>query len=453
MVCGGHARRLMQTTPADSGIANVGRMCPLHRCETLASALSRAARRAIALQLLVACLALLWVETGHAQPDAKLSRIITVERALPGCISERGLRDRVQQYLARQIPVDGLRIVVDLAEPRFRVLHAGALVAERRFERPPARCSERRDALALAIVLAIEHAVAQLQGQTETALTTAQPAPETRQAELGAEAAATTPGAPSSGAEQQLQPSAPEHELAGGTSETGSRAGAQRQLPAAGSSRAPPRTNAERSARVEAARAPAVAEADGGGALRGDASRSGREQDAERRGRFWLTAGARYLTQALPTPAAVAALGAEHALAPFLRWGASALVSLPADQAFAGARASSQLFGAEALLCLHGRAGPLALHGCAGASAAWVRASGHQFAQDLSDSMAWLAWRIRAKLEVPAASRLSVALLVDAHANVLRPELRAGGLPGAEQRQAVAAVGGCLGAELIWRLD
>jgi hypothetical protein len=94
--------------------------------------------------------------SARAQVRAELERALTVTRELPGCVSAPALRARTAQYLDRVEPLSELTIEVDLQVPQFRVLRDGTLLAERRFARAPSDCAERRDALALALAIAIE---------------------------------------------------------------------------------------------------------------------------------------------------------------------------------------------------------------------------------------------------------------------------------------------------------
>jgi hypothetical protein len=74
-------------------------------------------------------------------------------------LSEPVVRARVGKRLARDAELSDVQVNVHVEEPpRLTVVRAGQVVAERRFEDFPARCNARRDAIAVAVALALERA-------------------------------------------------------------------------------------------------------------------------------------------------------------------------------------------------------------------------------------------------------------------------------------------------------
>lgn len=113
-----------------------------------------AGRVVLAVIAALLCTALLC--TAHAARGQTLS----VEPSDDACLHADALRARLQHWLAGH-PIDPtLSVVVHAAAeaPWFIVQRAVEPLAERRFDTLPASCEERRDALTLAIVIALEQA-------------------------------------------------------------------------------------------------------------------------------------------------------------------------------------------------------------------------------------------------------------------------------------------------------
>jgi len=449
--------------------------------------------------------------SAHGQVRAELERALTVTRELPGCVSASALRARTAQYLDRVEQLSELTIEVDLQVPQFRVLREGQLLAERRFARAPSDCTERRDALALAVAIAIEQvaevpaadsgrrkqptaADERAQRTAASATGSGDPSDEARRtstlvepsprddsksgragdARSAQDAAASAEPDARDEAKRDGRASADEARTVapvesdaraevGRASESDTRSGARaskpgsvlvargRNAPVGGPRQDEPAGRAdEPAAKLGMSSAPALppSAADRGPGDARDLTSSGRP-----RARVSLLGGGAVLFEALPTAAAGLSAGAELALLPALRIGLSGLVSLPVSSSFQGGTVSAQLFGVQLTGCVNT---PLfasfLLHGCAGAVGGVIQASGDDFALNLSDRMGWIAGLVRARLEYPAAGPVAAGVYADARVNVLRPELQAGLASEPARTRAVGLMGAALGAELIVRL-
>lgn len=388
------------------------------------------ARRACArVRLLVSawfCSAGLWLSSdarAQAQAREELERTLTVTRELPGCVSAASLRARTAQYLGRTGRVDALRIEVDLRAPHFRVLRDGRVVAERHFPRAPIDCSERRDALALALAIAIEQAASDAQQARGSAARSGKGLGPRRSPRARPDG---TGASPAGAAAPSITP-----------------AGAQAR-PRAAERDAWATAPANRSTRDQVAPPQAVA---------ADTAQQPPLAAAERAGALALLAGAGVLFEVLPQAAPAGVLGAELTLSRAFRVGLSGVLSLPASSAFQGGAVSTQLYAAQVTGCVNmPLAASVLLHGCLGAVGGVVAAQGTEFARNLTDRMAWLASIVRARLEFPVLGRVAASVYADARINLLRPELQVSLASEPARTQAVAVVGASLGAELIVRL-
>jgi hypothetical protein len=409
---------------------------------------------------------LLWLSDGAvvcAQVGTELERALTVTREMPGCVSAPALRARTAQYLGRADRLAELSIEVDLQVPQFRVLRNGRLLAERRFARAPTDCSERRDALALALAIAIEQATSESRPSQPSAAVgdNADDVAGSRstKSEVRAPQRTAADSIPDSSANSA--PTAPPAALRATAAPVekvapaASRRTLEPQRVARERGSVPPRT-ADRRAKDEdhgehgepqqmAAREPGVP-------LQAAADAALTPTERPRAPVSLFGAGS-VLFEALPTAAMAFSVGAELGLSPALRIGLSGLFSLPVSTPFQGGLVSTQLYGAQLTGCINAPLSmSLLLHGCAGAVGGIIEAQGERFALNLNDRMGWLAGLVRAKLEFPVAGRLSASLYADARVNLLRPELQAS-LPTEPARsRAVAVLGTALGVELIVRL-
>ncbi|HET8935151.1 MAG TPA: hypothetical protein VFN67_17000 [Polyangiales bacterium] len=389
----------------------------------------------------------------RAQAQAELERALTVTRELPGCVTAAALRARTAQYLSRPPQLSWLTIEVDLQVPQFRVLRAGAVLAERRFERAPTDCAERRDVLALAVAIAIEQVVEEQTKAPALAAVSGEPAAvASSQVTTGnADPRSASGAASGQGSAARAQDrSAPATQDAESAADKPDNAAEEAQKPADDKSgRARKVADAERTpARLVSAEPPPSAADRSAGTPPELAS-----DDLLRRPVSLLGAGA-VLFEALPTAAPAFSVGAELALVPAFRIGLSGLFSLPVSSSFQGGTVSTQLYGAQLTGCLNTAiSASLLLHGCAGAVGGVIDARGENFARSLSARMGWIAGLVRARLEFPVNGRVAAGVYADGRVNLLRPELQAR-LPSEPTRtRAVGLLGAALGVELIVRLQ
>ena len=409
------------------------------------------------------CGCVAWLSAGasvRAQVRTELERVLTVTRDLPGCVSASALRARTARYLGRAEQLSELTIVVDLQVPQFRVMRDGTLLAERRFARAPTECAERRDAVALALAIAIEQATENLAATSGSTASDTGPPPE------AAERTADSRGGRNSDAQVATRPDADaaasartvnkpnlaargaarsEHMDVAGERAPGARARGSATPDGARAQRG--RAHAATTA-AEDASLPPLSAADTGEEGADRQLRSGRAGT-----RISVLGSGAVMFEALPTAAAAFSVGAELTVVPALRVGLSGLFSPPVSSSFEGGTVSAQLFGAQLTGCVNAPIfESLLLHGCAGAVGGVIEARGDDFALNLHDQMGWLAGLVRARLEFPAAGFVAAGVYADGRVNVLRPELQAGLASGPARTRAVSLWGAAVGVELIVRL-
>jgi hypothetical protein len=361
--------------------------------------------RARPLLLVVALLTLCAPARASAQTSAAhaLAARLRVEPEGDRCLSQSALRARVLERLSRQARLSDVDVVVHVdARMQLEVWRAGQRIAVRRFEALPARCGARRDAIAVAIALALER-----EGES---------APE-----AGSAALAGTDAVPSNAA----QPSAAQPNAAQPPSAAQPPTDAQPPSAAQPNAAQPPPAIAEPSASSEPAEASF----------------------------FAVHAGAAVLFEALPSNALVAVLGVELLADPALRFAFSAIASLPQRDERLGASIESQLVLGRLLGCGQLRAGVLVLEGCAGALGGAVFAEGRGYAADSDESIGYAALVARGALRFPAESSLSLRLALDGLLPLVRPEYAV--REGTSMEFAaitVAPVGAMLGLEVVLAL-
>lgn len=338
-------------------------------------------------------------------------------RGESSCITTEVLRERIAHYLgAAEVP-GALAIEVDLAgeSAGFRLLRAGRVLAERRFDRVPESCAEWRDAIAVTIAVAIEHA----------------PPPSTAEERSGVHSA---PGMkPADTARQQtVSPQS-------NTRPVGEPVGADEA--SAPSPEPPPKPKPEPSPEPAIEPEPA------------NEPDSPPEPPRRPRERWMVQAGGAYLLEALHAPAVAFRAGGERALVPGFRIGLAGLVSARVKVPFEGGRVESQLFGGELTGCLNTPVPPVLLIGCAGTSAGLVHARGREYTLGLNADMFWLGALLRVGVELPATSTFALRLVADARANLLRPQLRLNRQSADPVRRPTSPIGGSFGVDLVLRLD
>jgi hypothetical protein len=328
------------------------------------------------------------------------------------CFGSAQLEARIAHYSARRSQTGGLRVVLELTgsdTARLRILRGGAVLARRVFERLPAACADRRDAVALSIALALDHASTATAADSGDAEPTAEPTPEAGPPP-GAGAASPSSAAPT-------PPAAPLP------------APASDDSPGAGGQSAPPRDNA-----------PVIM-----GSLPTSTSRT---RNARTDGEpIRLHLGAHFIAEALPFPVWSGAIGVELPLGPQLALSVSGVASLTGEAQLAGHGARGRLLGLLLLACRSMPLGALSLAGCAGAGFAAADVSGRDYPLPRPDTtLLWAAGLARIAARWPASGPLSLRVLVQAQVNVSRPELH---VDGATESLRTAIIGATAGLELV----
>lgn len=312
--------------------------------------------------------------SAHAQPSGLQ---LEVSADAQGCVSEASLRARLERFLRVHRPIDVEVVVRAGAEPvAFELRHDGVFAAERRFEVLPAGCSSRLDALALAIAVAVEHAVGPERASLEPGAVTGEPA---EPAAATTETPAATPAAePSDAAGEEAKPA-----------------------PADEAAPAKPRSEPPQPAEPPEPPGPPLVVT------------------------VLAFLGGDLLIEALPDPALALHGGAELRLGSTFAVSLAGLYAPPIDVELGrAARAVSSLFGGRALGCAGSAPRGLRLEACAGAVGGVVWASGEGALERHADvSVGWAAGVLRAAASYPADGLLGVRLSLDGHINLVRPDL------------------------------
>ncbi|HKP55842.1 MAG TPA: hypothetical protein VJV78_03950 [Polyangiales bacterium] len=294
----------------------------------------------------------------------------------------------------------------DAAE--LRMFRGDALVSRRRFEQLPKACSDRRDAVALSIALALEGAARELATPVEAADSTATEGGDSVEASArhAAVAEAEQPK-PSTQAQRELfsQPSAAEEEEAA----------------------------VERQDSAAEADEPAQASAPGGGLI------------------VHLHLGAGWLVGAVPDPVWTGSLGIVLWLNPHLAFDLSAIASTLANSEFVGGRVETRLVGGELFGCTGWKIGNFAAQGCAGLIAAACAADGYDYPEEYpAATLLWMAGAARFGLRWPNEGLLSVRGSLQLHFNLVRPELN---VAGSTEKLYPFWIGGAAGLDMILALE
>jgi hypothetical protein len=310
--------------------------------------------------------------SAHAQPGGLQLEVSADER---GCVSEASLRARLQRILRVHAAIDVEVVVHADAEPvAFELRHDGVSAAERRFDVLPAGCAARLDALALAIAVAVEHAVGADRASLEPAAATDPTDATAEPAEANTTATAAATDAPTPPA-TTAEPTAP-------------------------TSKPPVEPGSETPEPAEPPGPPLIVT-------------------------IVPFLGGDLLIEALPEPALALHAGAELRLGPTFAVSLAALFAPRVDIELGEAHAPSSLLGGRALGCAGSTPRGLRFEGCAGAVGGVVWASGEGALQSPADvSMAWLAGVLRAAASYPAEGAFGVRLALDGQLNVVRPDLQ-----------------------------
>jgi hypothetical protein len=339
-----------------------------------------------------------------AQTKAPLGDVLDVRADDAGCVTEPALRARVQRWLKPQAVAPDVHVEVDAAAtpPRFSVRRGADEVATRSFDVLPAACSDRLDAIAIAVALAIEHATNPESGEAAAAGTSAASAAD---ADANAAASAT--------------PATPATETPPTSTPTTSTPGAENEQ-----------------------KEPQEAEAD-------------RRAASARRIAPRLYAGGGVMFKVLPELVPAFTLGADVPVESFRLGPKWPLIWLRLDFALvATAQTSteigpgtlhSNLLGGRFLYC---NEGPLAtaldFASCGGVAGGAAFAAGTGYMQPKHPAAAWLAGIARAYIRFPARAQLSLRLAADALVNIIRPKLIVKGDQGDTRTAGPVGVAGSL---------
>jgi hypothetical protein len=328
-----------------------------------------------------------------------------------GCVSSERVRERLRELFEAATWPAELRVDLQLeaAQPRFILYRFDEVVAERSFDRLPAACDERRDAVALAVVIAVENyrsARARAAPAAEAATLPAGRAPATEAPPRSAERAP---------APQVRAPEAPSQDA-----------------PAAQSTPPPtPPAAPARDAQEPPLDTPASARS----------ARTG----------FTLYAGGSQLWAAAPGATQALTAGIEVAPTPSWSLSAGALWSPRSVHTFAaGPRKLATEIGAVELDgCWSAPTTHVIVQACSGGVAGLQRVEGLGFASNRRVTLGWIAWKLRAAAVWPARGAFALRLHVDGRINLLRPSPRApdpGGIV-----DTLALLGGDIGLQILWR--
>lgn len=336
-----------------------------------------------------------------AQPKAPLGDVLEVHADDAGCVTEPALRTRVQRWLKPQAIAPDVRVEVDAAAspPRFSVRRGSAEVAARSFDVLPAACSDRLDAIAIAVALAIEHATHPENdaGEPPSTGTTTEPAANAN--EPAPETAAPTPPATATATPPNTE-------------------------------RATSTPNAEAKEEEE----PQETEAD-------------RRAARARRLAPHVYAGGGVMFQVLPELVPAFALGADFPLT-WLRLDVALLATTQSNTDIGPGKVQANLLAGRALICAEA---PFGLAGCAGAGGGAALGSSTGYDQGHHPAAAWLAGIVRGSMRFPASGTLSLRLAGDALFNMVYPQLAVSDM-GVKKHAAGGPVGVAGSLELLLAL-
>jgi hypothetical protein len=385
----------------------------------------------------------------RAEPRAK-NDSVRIEGSVDACIHARALRPRVAHYLGKTAaPSDVLVRVQDT--PRgleFTLVQGTALRARRRFTRLPSACADQRDAVALAIALALESLTARTpEGATDSEPFVAQaPASDPQ---LPADEAASIHSPSQLGAAPDDDPTGIEQTAPQARSAPPSPTEASPELGSESGRAAQPGPDAARPPAVEA-RSAAVAPS----AL--SERSTARDRDAGNEGlsmrrrltRTALVAGTRAIWEVVPTTLVAFSLGVELPLLPHFALELAGFGTLAAQLELLTGQVRAQLFGAEMLGCGHGARRRVGIYGCLGVTGGQLRAHGEGYAEDHATQVRWVAMLLRATLRIALTRLLALQLTAGAHLSQIRPQLR---LVGTEEVAQSGWLGGSLGLDVVVR--
>jgi hypothetical protein len=310
------------------------------------------------------------------------------------------------------------------------------MVSRRLFSRLPADCADRRDAIALAIALAVEACLAE-----DTAVPAQPPA------------ARPDPGWPSS--------------TGGSVPSTGSKPGtrAAKPVPSNPAIQSAASPNLTTAAEPDSTPAPDdSAEAEhaivnvreaGSEPTSGERSRTApvdheepsADADRTRALAANVYAGAGWLIEGLPWFVWTGLLGTRLSLSRRFALDATLLGSPPSDLSVATGDVRGWLAGATFSGCMEHTAGAVSLHGCVGILGSVCRIIGRGYDRPYpAANVPWIAGAVRLAADWPHQAPVMLRLLAQGHANMVRPELR---VDGSTEVERTAPFGALLGGAVV----
>jgi hypothetical protein len=343
-------------------------------------------------------------------------------KAAERCFEVSALQQRIAHYgeakLARARELR-LELQVDAGDTAELFVYRGStLVARRRFGGLPEACADRRDMVALSIALALEGVIRELEPGSDTGATSA--------TSSTSGAARATQGAADASASAATQTAAGVDE--GRAAGEGDRAA----QPVAAPARDEREQDDERADEVEAHDVPSD-----------DHSASELSIAAHLGGRF--------LVSALPSLTWTAELGTELWIDRTFGVGLAGLASTRETSNFVGGVVETRLVGGALLGCYAFELDPLAAHGCIGVGIAAAFARGRDYPVAFPDAtLLWSAGLGQLAVRWPAAEPVSVRLVIQAHANFVRPTIH---VAGSSDELSPFWWGGSGGLDLVVSLD
>ncbi|MFM2415844.1 MAG: hypothetical protein RL385_567 [Pseudomonadota bacterium] len=319
-----------------------------------------------------------------------------------------------------------LRVELAVLDPQsveLRIAHSDTPPSRRRFQHLPVTCSAQRDAVALALALTLEHALASRAAGDRSA--TASGEASSASASASPEPQAETPAALGPPQTKPRERTAP-------TQTTRATATAPNES----------RPEAAERASTPAAFAPTDAASEGV-----EQAQAVRAEHGARTLRWGLLVGASGLAGAVPRAVVEGRLGAFITLGNGFGVELNAAQSLARSTRFAGGTVRTELRAGQALGCKSWRLGPSAVQSCVGAAFGVCTAAGRGFPQAYPAShLGWSAALARVAASWPAEANVFLRLAAQGHFNVWRPDIR---VSGHGQSLTSGPVGGSVAIDLV----
>lgn len=373
--------------------------------------------------------------TVAAQSDATRVRT-TLHGDSSGCLTERALDARIVHYLSSAAQVmPGLRVHVrapNAGATEFEIELAGKPLAIRRFEMLPKGCSDRVNAIAIAIAIAVEQAA-----HSQAVASDAPPR---------VEPAATPPAKPDAIGGGVTQPNADSRTTTGASPTPAVDAQPKR------AATADPKPRADETAPAadpRPRRVPSAPVAESHDADQKIAEPEPTPDEEPTVLGLSLQAGGSVVFGVLPAVAIAGVVGGELSFGGIRSVRLSALVSAETRTPFEGGHALVQLVGGRCLLCHRMPFGWAALHPCLGVISGGFLTEGEGYEDSHPDQVFWLATLARLGFRLFDSEPLAVELSAEIYANLVRPQL---GVEGSRESLTAPYVGASGGLEISFAL-